>query len=572
VRAVLYAAKSTEDRRGSIGTQLEECRDRAEQEGWLVIGEFSDEAFSAYHGNRGDGLARAMAACEEAGGDVALIVQHSDRLARGNVKDARHLVEYAIRAIKQSVRLDSLQDPEMLAEGDYGLLMSTIGGMRNHQDSKRKAESVKAGIKRRRAKGKAWGEPPLGYQVERSVVDGEVVSGRAIDPEARLVVEALFEGLDAGASTGEVARKLNRAGYRTKRGHEFTARRVRAMAENSDYKGDGPYPQLIDSQLWERVNDKIRRADPAGAQHAGGGRQPKADFMLRRLAFCGECGQPVYSLVRHGKRIYECRTRVRGTGTCDAQAIPADLVEARVLDHLSLFLEDDLDIWIGEQLAQRSDEQVALQSAVDAKRLALLSLEARREQRMAELENVGITAVGLEVIDRIDRDHAALRADIDDGEAVLSEWTARVSADGVLDFYTRLRDLVSGRVARADGVAEINAILHDSLRGIWLAYDGETLSADIRVRPSGDPVCDLAVTELFGALPSREESMAILREALPEEFSDEGQLSDHEHICAGSTTARSSAPFTTAPRRPYPQPRNSRAADSAGPVQRTQRT
>ena len=177
MRAVIYAAKSTEDKRGSIGTQLEECRERAGAEGWEVVGEFTDEAFSAYHGNRGDGLARAMALCEEAGGDVALIVQHSDRLARGNVKDARHLVEYAIWAIKHDVRLVSLQDPEMLAEGDYGLLMSTIGGMRNHQDSKRKAESVKAGIKRRRAKGKAWGKAPQGYKVERRFGDdGEVVT------------------------------------------------------------------------------------------------------------------------------------------------------------------------------------------------------------------------------------------------------------------------------------------------------------------------------------------------------------------------------------------------------------
>ena len=297
MKAVIYAAKSTEDKRGSIGTQLEECRERAGHEGWEVAGEFTDEAYSAYHGNRGDGLARAMALCEEAGGDIGLIVQHSDRLARGNVKDARHLVEYAIWAIKQDVRLVSLQDPEMLAEGDYGLLMSAIGGMRNHQDSKRKAESVRAGIKRRRAKGKAWGEPPQGYVVEHKIVDGEPVTGRAIDPEAAPIIEMLFAELDAGGSTGDVARKLNRAGHRTKGGYDFTARRVRFMAENRDYMGVGPYPVLIDSELWERVNDKIRRDDPAALQLAKGGRRPKADFMLRRLAFCAECGQPVYAIV-----------------------------------------------------------------------------------------------------------------------------------------------------------------------------------------------------------------------------------------------------------------------------------
>jgi DNA invertase Pin-like site-specific DNA recombinase len=102
MKAVMYAAKSTKDKHGSNPTQLQQGRERAELEGWPVLGEFSDEDATAYHGNRGDGLAQAMAACEQAAGEVALIVQHSDRLARGNGKDARHLVEYALWAIKTS--------------------------------------------------------------------------------------------------------------------------------------------------------------------------------------------------------------------------------------------------------------------------------------------------------------------------------------------------------------------------------------------------------------------------------------------------------------------------------------
>ena len=561
MRAVIYAAKSTEDKRGSIGTQLEECRERAGAEGWEVVGEFTDEAFSAYHGNRGDGLARAMALCEEAGGDVALIVQHSDRLARGNVKDARHLVEYAIWAIKHDVRLVSLQDPEMLAEGDYGLLMSTIGGMRNHQDSKRKAESVKAGIKRRRAKGKAWGKAPQGYKVEpRFGDDGEVVRDPVVDPEAAPIIEMLFAELDAGASTGDVARKLNRASHLTQGGYDFTARRVRFMAENRDYMGVGPYPEIIDPELWERVNDKIRRADPAAVQNAKGGRRPTADFMLRRLAFCAECGQPVYAIVRHGVRLYCCRAQVRNTGTCSSLAIPADIVEEHVLDHLSLFLADDLETWIRDRIAERSDEQRSLQGALDTKRQELADLDALREERMAEITEHGITSpVAFELIERIDRQREVLQREIDDADAVLSEWTGQLSVDGVLDFYDRLVDLVKGRVAKADGIAEINAALHDSLLGVWLTYDGETLTADIEVRPSGWPEGDAAMADLFRAtLPSYQESIDTLRRALPDEFPDDGthsviepsdpgggpadgQLSDRESKCRSSTGANARA-------------------------------
>jgi hypothetical protein len=46
---VIYAAKSTEDRRGSIPAQLEECRAVIEAKGRSVIaGTYRDEAISAY--------------------------------------------------------------------------------------------------------------------------------------------------------------------------------------------------------------------------------------------------------------------------------------------------------------------------------------------------------------------------------------------------------------------------------------------------------------------------------------------------------------------------------------------
>ena len=470
MRAVIYAAKSTEDKHGSIPTQLEQCRQRAQAEGWPVLGEFQDEALSAYHGNRGDGLAQAMALCEEAGGDVVLIVQHSDRLARGNAKEARHLVEYALWAIKQEVRLVSLQDPEMLAQGDYGLLMSVVGGIRNHEDSKRKGNSVKNGINTRRAMGKPWGEPPQGYRVEHKVVDGEHDTGRAIDPEAVPIIEALFSELSTGATTGAVARKLNRAGYRTKRGQPFTARRVRAMAENDDYKGAGPYPLIIDPELWDRVNEKIRRDDPASLSHGRGGRESPADSMLRRLVWCADCGEVAYSIVHHGKRFYRCKASLRYTGTCEAPPIPAELVEEHVLNHLELFLGEDLETWIGERMAERSGERTALQKALDAEKTHCSGLERQRAKLMAEYERLALAddplaRYALEPVARLDADIEAEQQRIGDAEAQLAEWTAKINADGVLDWYTRIRDLVRGRIAKAEGVAEINAALHDSLMG-----------------------------------------------------------------------------------------------------------
>ena len=67
----------------------------AEREGWEVDSEHSDEAKSSYSGNRGPGLEDAMKRAEELA-PCRLVVQHSSRLARGDARRARHLVEVVL--------------------------------------------------------------------------------------------------------------------------------------------------------------------------------------------------------------------------------------------------------------------------------------------------------------------------------------------------------------------------------------------------------------------------------------------------------------------------------------------
>src|SRR3954471_7874763 len=115
--AVLYGAKSTEDKHGSIPTQIEEARAMAEENGWKVVGEFFDEGFSAYSGNRGPALERAMRRAIEAanasGTPCMVIAQAHDRFARGSGDQpgaAQHLVELWIAMRRRDVHLRTVED------------------------------------------------------------------------------------------------------------------------------------------------------------------------------------------------------------------------------------------------------------------------------------------------------------------------------------------------------------------------------------------------------------------------------------------------------------------------------
>jgi DNA invertase Pin-like site-specific DNA recombinase len=402
--AVAYAAKSTEDKHGSIPTQLADCRKLAEtwtqlaerdetKVGLEVVAEFSDEAQSAYHGDRGPGLAAALAECERLAAEhatCALIVQHSDRLARGDAKQAKALVEYALWGIKASVTIHSVQDAEMFSDGDYGLLMSTIGGMRNHQDSKRKSLSVKDGLKRRAEKGKvAGGWRIYGYRRFYELDGrGKAVSHlEIVKAEAEIIILIFKESCD-GVSQRAIARRLTEKGIPTVKGGPWEQATIGKILKNPIYKGfvrhgtdlvKGDHPTIVEPQLWDRA-EAIRKT----AVRRTGGRSPNGDHLLTRgLLRCGQCGSAMVPITVKGPRMphldhYQCgRRKGHGAKGCDQSSIRRSVVDDALLeDLLASFIDLDetrrriesrtvADLTIArEALAQAEGELLRTQEAM----------------------------------------------------------------------------------------------------------------------------------------------------------------------------------------------------------------
>jgi DNA invertase Pin-like site-specific DNA recombinase len=298
--AVLYAAKSTEDLRGSIGTQQADCRALAEREGLEVVAEFTDESVSAYSGDRGSGLVEAMATCEELGaerGEAALIIQHSDRLARGDGRQSKHLVEYALWALKHDVKIHSVQDPQTFGD----LLYAVDTGQRNHEDSARKSAATRDGLKRRRDRGLPIGAVPEGYIVQAAIENGRPVTSRVVDEQRIPFVMRAMEMVESGSTFGDVSRRFNAEGLRTRRGKQWTTRAIREIVLNPDYTGTTGYPQVTDPERFERIVASVKRLDPVAVQARRKGRKAAEDYLLRGIASCGLCGSSLYT--RRYKRV-----------------------------------------------------------------------------------------------------------------------------------------------------------------------------------------------------------------------------------------------------------------------------
>ncbi|MGH2963834.1 MAG: recombinase family protein [Solirubrobacterales bacterium] len=527
--AVLYAAKSTEDTHGSIPTQLADARNMAEREGWEVVGEYQDEGFSAYSGNRGRGLGeakrRATEVAAERGVTVMLCAQHSDRLARGagdapGAADSLVEIWHAMR--RQRVHLRSVQNDSELSDP----VLVAVAAKRDHEDSRRKSEAVTAGLTRRKERGSPVGPVPLGYKVKESISEDKVITNRVIDPAAASTVERIFELVESGATFGDVARTLNTDGIRTRPrkdhpdGHTWVSRTVRGIVHNRAYVGEKGYPTIIEPGRFDAIHASLDRLDQVQVTKRRGGRKPRDEsFFLRGIGNCLSCGGTLYTRRYAAGRVYVCRHGRDGSGLCSAAPIPADLIESHVVRHMNSFV-GSVEEWIAGRVEERDDERQVREAALERQRQQLRDLDRRAERFRAEwrrLVDEGKTtaSIALDEVERVEREQAEQVRMIEEAEAIVSEWAGPPDVDAALDFYNRLVDQVQGRIQKAEGATELNMALRQVVAGLWTEVGDERLLVEFELVGH-----DWDKDTLPGGIPIRPEFRQ--RPQLPPRLLDDG--------------------------------------------------
>ena len=517
---VIYAAKSTEDRKGSIPTQIAECREAVEREGdRTIVGEFSDEGKSAFSGNRGDGLAAAKLRATEAAnehGEAELWVAHTDRLARGDGVAADHLGEIFFAMRKASVRLRSVRDDSNCEDAIRAVLI----GERNTEDSKGKSKAIRAGLRRAADRGEMRSPVLLdGYAAQREVDDhGRVTRTIIKDPERAHIFELLWELARAGKSLQAIQLEFSSRGFvtaprrRDYRARPFDCNRLSQALENPTYAGivvyrgetlatTGNWPRYVEPEDFYRLREERRARSNATKRSVG---RPAVGYLLAQLATCGECGTPVHTDTgRQSKaRRYLCRAH-RDHHRDSAEwcpALPYDAIEADriVLAGIDRLLSD-ADALGDQLLAGRRAEtenltrtaQSARDDATAAERVA-----EKAEQRWAKAledddEAAAEIALATAKRKRIEATNANTRlaATLDAISNVAAE---EPDAGHVM---AKIWAGLNGRVAEAKGdIRKLNAALREHFQRMELhrAASGElsvvpVLSADAVVRILHEP-------------------------------------------------------------------------------------
>lgn len=530
LRCVIYAAKSTQDIRGSIDTQLVDCRAAAQAEGRDVVDQYQDESASAFHGDRGPGLRSAFEHAERlaaAYGTAELWCQHPDRIARGDGMQAAHLIEYVLRARKTGVQLRAVQHDDTFRD----LIHAVLTGERNHEDSARKAAAVAAGLRRTAERGE-WQGGILadGYRVIRDVDErGHVTRRVEFDPDRAEIWRFIWSSAVAGWSVESIVLELDRrrvmtnprrAGLRPRR---FDANRVRQALSNPFYAGlsvhngevvgKGNWPAYVTPQDFEQAAaDRLKRGD----RTPGPGRPKREglDYLLSGIARCGVCGHPMAGVTGRGSknqradgtrpRRYVCAAHGREYPCghslyCEAKPIDAELVDRSFAANLDHFL-GDVGGWREQLAATRTDDlarleietQRALADIAEHERVAG-RLRAKYDALVAAGDDAKAEIVLETLAGRRGQAQAArsrLNAAHDAKDVVAGE----VPVDPMLDFFNRLSAELVGRVDTTRGdVRRTNAVLRDFFARIELtATDAgvrmlPVLSAAAQARILDDP-------------------------------------------------------------------------------------
>jgi DNA invertase Pin-like site-specific DNA recombinase len=503
--AVIYAAKSTQDVKGSIPTQFADCRAMAEREGWTVEGEYEDEAKSAYHGSRGDGLTRAKADAERLvaeGHEAVLVVQHSDRLARGDGgREAAHLVEFSLWRAKSGVAIRSVQDDATWTT-PMGHLIPALMGERNYEDSRRKGLAVKAGMKRSAERGMHMGRAPFGYRRQGPKL--------VIVPAQATIVEKVFRDYVAGVSVRALAQALNKAELPTGTGGEWTRSAIGRMLANVAYTGKvtargdegertvvaAKHRAIVDDELWSRA-----QAIRAGALKRKPGRHADGQHLLvRGLLRCPRCGSamiPRNARPRLSRAVYHCGGRTeRGREFCDQPSVQREAIDGPFLEAL---LDSYVDI---EATVQRIAERQ------DGARAAAREAITQREAEAAKIERaLATTERDYDAGDITGRQYNAREARLtDELDAVrrateqARDHVKRIEQDGLGDAEQYVLDhLATIKKAVSDGIGaapDLNALRHTIAQ----------MFESVRLVPSGKlPLGDLGA----GFIPFDDEVPAV---------------------------------------------------------------
>ncbi|MBM4465143.1 MAG: recombinase family protein [Chloroflexi bacterium] len=396
MRVVTYARVSTEDQAKhgySLPSQIEAGRKYAEERGWTVVAEISDDGISGATLDRpGLDRIRDMAKAREI---EAIIVYDLDRLSRKAVYQM--LIEEELG--KAGITIHYVQGD--YGDSDEGRLMKQIRASIAEYERAKITERMVRGKRSKARQGRAGngGTTAYGYRHDGN---GSLV----IEEREAQVVRTIFELYTNGEdlSISEIARRLTASPHKTSTGNKkWRPCTVGCILNNETYAGTlyynkyrkkseyidaretrpkdewipVPVPPIVSRATFETAkrrlahNRKVKR------------RQTRHPYLLGGMLSCAECGYAYVSTSSNDHRYYYDSGKYTDKKHHPTSSLRADLVEEKVWEAVKEILLNPSALWEGYKAreAEVLDQKVKLTERLET----MLKLKDKAQHKLDAL-------------------------------------------------------------------------------------------------------------------------------------------------------------------------------------------
>ena len=391
--AAAYIRVSTEDQvEYSPDSQLKAVRKYAKEHDMILPEEFVfiDEGISGRTAGKRPEFQRMIgtAKIKPKPFDVILLWKFS-RFAR-NRQDS---IVYKSMLRKQC-GIDVVSISEQLGEDNTSILIEALIEAMDEYYSLNLAEEVKRGMTEKFSRGGVVSQPPFGYRMGGDIFVPDEVNAN--------IVRMIFEDFVNGSKTMAIAKKLNSMGVTTTKGNPWSNRNVEYVLTNPVYLGklrrsrdpqnrhdrfnedsilvEGKHEPIIDQSVFEQAQARRAEIKKAYPKHA---RQTPAEYMLRGIIRCDNCGSTLILTGTKNARYLQCHSYNRGA--CQvSHGIAVEKANRIVIEKLTADLgSDTLDIAVKPAASVST-------GAVTATIKNMIAKEQRKLERIREAYEAGV--------------------------------------------------------------------------------------------------------------------------------------------------------------------------------------
>ena len=294
--AVIYARySSVGQNEQSIEGQVRICKEFAQQKGINIVKVYMDKARTGTNDNRPE--FQKMIAEASSGAYQYIIVYMFDRFARNRMDSIVHKTQ-----LREQHDIKVLSALEPVSDDEGGEFYEMYLEWSAEKYSKRLSKRVRDGLDTSVANGTfCGGSLIMGYKLHKEPIAGKAgkfIHKVVVDDEYADIIKYVFTEYDNGVEKIDIAKALNEKGYLFN-GKQFKGRSFDKWLKNRKYTGEfnfgdrqcnNMYPALIDTQLFNRVQERLQRN-----KYFSGANTAKEHYSLTGKAFCGHCETAVVS-------------------------------------------------------------------------------------------------------------------------------------------------------------------------------------------------------------------------------------------------------------------------------------